>query len=112
IGAGPIGLAVMQFALAAGARVIGLDINSNRLSFCREKLHIYNAVFAGDAAADQVRAITGGDLPTVVFDATGNAGSMMGAFQYVASGGRLVYVGLVLADITFHDPDFHRKEIT
>ena len=37
---------------------------------------------------------------------------MMGAFQYAASGGRVVYVGLVLGDITFYDPDFHRKEIT
>lgn len=112
IGAGPIGLAVMQFAMAAGANVIALDVNSDRLAFCREKLQLYKTVFAGEAAADQVRAFTGGDLPTIVFDATGNAESMMGSFQFAASGGRVVYVGLVLADITFHDPDFHRKEIT
>jgi 2-desacetyl-2-hydroxyethyl bacteriochlorophyllide A dehydrogenase len=112
IGAGPIGLATMQFAAAAGARVIALDVNSERLSFCREKLHVEETVFGGDAAADQVRAITGGDMATAVFDATGNAESMKGAFQYVASSGRLVFVGLVLSDITFYDPDFHRKEIT
>ena len=112
IGAGPIGLAVTQFARAAGARVIALDINPDRLSFCRRKLHVDEAILAGDTALEQVRAITDGDLPTVVFDATGNAASMMGAFQYTASGGRLVYVGLVLGDVTFHDPDFHRKEIT
>jgi threonine dehydrogenase-like Zn-dependent dehydrogenase len=112
IGAGPIGLAVMQFAKAAGAKVIALDINSDRLAFCRDKLQVETTVFGGDAALDQVRAITEGDLPVVVFDATGNAASMMGAFQYAASGGRVVYVGLVLSDITFYDPDFHRKEIT
>jgi len=112
IGAGPIGLATMQFAAAAGAKVIALDVNSERLAFCREKLQVNETVFGGEAAADQLRAITGGDMPTAVFDATGNAESMMGALKYVASGGRLVYVGLVLSDITFYDPDFHRKEIT
>jgi threonine dehydrogenase-like Zn-dependent dehydrogenase len=51
-------------------------------------------------------------MPTVVFDATGNAQSMMKAFSYVAFGGRLVYVGLFQGDVTFFDPDFHRREIT
>jgi threonine dehydrogenase-like Zn-dependent dehydrogenase len=112
IGAGPIGLATMQFARAAGARVIALDIEPDRLAFCRDKMGVEAAVPGGDEALEQVRGLTGGDLPTVVFDATGSAASMMGAFPYCASGGRLVYVGLVLSDITFHDPDFHRKELT
>ncbi|MFO1450468.1 MAG: hypothetical protein U1F61_20065 [Opitutaceae bacterium] len=38
IGVGLIGLAVMQFAVEASARVIVLDINENRLRFCREHL--------------------------------------------------------------------------
>ena len=40
IGAGPIGLGVIQFAKIAGAQVIVMDINDNRLKFCRENLHI------------------------------------------------------------------------
>jgi threonine dehydrogenase-like Zn-dependent dehydrogenase len=59
-----------------------------------------------------VGELTGGDLPTAVFDATGNPASMMDAFKYVAHGGRLVYVGLFQGDITFHDPFFHRREMT
>ena len=112
IGAGPIGLAAMQFARAAGARVIALDVNVDRLRFCRESLRIEQTVTAGEEAAASILDITGGDNPTVVFDATGNPASMMSAFQYVASGGKLGYIGLVLSDITFYDPDFHRKEIT
>ena len=54
----------------------------------------------------------GGDLPTVVFDATGNVHSMHNAFSYVANGGRLALVGIVLDDITFKDPEFHRREMT
>ena len=56
--------------------------------------------------------LTGGDLPTAVFDCTGSAASMTKAFGYVAHGGRLVMVSLVQADITFNDPDFHRRELT
>jgi 2-desacetyl-2-hydroxyethyl bacteriochlorophyllide A dehydrogenase len=112
IGAGPIGLATMQFAQAAGARVIAMDVNSDRLAFCRSRLHVEEALAAGEESAQRIREITQGDMPTLVFDATGNSESMMGAFQYVASGGRLVFVGLFLGDVTFHDPDFHRKEMT
>ena len=41
-----------------------------------------------------------GELPTVVFDATGSATSMASSFSLVAHGGRLVFVGLVQDDIT------------
>ena len=112
IGAGPIGLAVLQFARAAGARIAVMDVNAERLAFCETAIGPDAAVAADGSALERLREIADGDLPTVVFDATGNSASMMGAFQYVASGGRLVYVGLFLGDVTFHDPDFHRKELT
>jgi threonine dehydrogenase-like Zn-dependent dehydrogenase len=48
----------------------------------------------------------------VVFDATGNAASMMQAFHYVAPGGKLVFVGLFPGEVTFNDPEFHRRELT
>ena len=53
-----------------------------------------------------------GELPLAVFDATGSPQSMCGAFEYVASVGRLVLVSLVMADVSFHDPEFHRRELT
>lgn len=112
VGAGPIGLSVIQFAQLAGARVIVLDVNENRLSFCRQQLKVAHAVQAQGEILDSLLSITGGDLPTAVFDATGNPQSMERAFQYVAHGGRLIFVGLVQSDITFHDPDFHRRELT
>jgi len=112
IGAGPIGLAVMQFAKLAGARVIVLDISEQRLAFARAQGTADVAVVAGDTALAQVQELTDGDLPTAVFDATGNASSMMQAFEYVAHGGRLIFVGLMQGDITFNDPFFHRREIT
>jgi threonine dehydrogenase-like Zn-dependent dehydrogenase len=58
-----------------------------------------------------VRDVFGG-LPSVVIDATGNAQSMQSAFALVAQAGTLVFVGLVQADISFNDPEFHRRELT
>jgi 2-desacetyl-2-hydroxyethyl bacteriochlorophyllide A dehydrogenase len=112
IGTGPIGLSVIQFAQAAGARVIALDTNQHRLTFARDRMGIEHGVDANADPLATVSTLTGGDLPTVVFDATGNADSMQNAFQYVAPGGRLVFVGLFLGSVSFYDPDFHRKEMT
>lgn len=113
IGAGPIGLAVMQFALVAGARVIVIDVNPARLAFCRDRLGVSDQVNAAtEDIASRLEALTGGDLPTVVFDATGSIKSMNATFNYPAQGGRVVLVGLALADVTFNDPNFHRRELT
>ena len=113
IGAGPIGLTVVQFALEAGAEVIVLDINPQRLAFCREQLGVTHLVDASvDHPLEALKQITSGDLPTAVFDATGNPKSMMSAFAYPANGGRLVFVGLFQGEVTFDDPNFHRRELT
>lgn len=115
LGAGPIGLSVIQFARAAGARVLVVDVNPARLAFCRDRLGLTAAdtvdARSGDVAA-QLRALTNGDFPTAVFDASGNAASMAAAFQFPAPGGRLVFVGLFSGEVTFNDPHFHRRELT
>ena len=112
IGAGPIGLTAMQFALSAGANVIAMDFNEGRLSFCREQLRVEKTLHPGEEALSILLEMTDGDLPTAVFDATGNPDSMQGAFKFVAPGGKLILVGLFLGDLSFYDPDFHRKEMT
>jgi 2-desacetyl-2-hydroxyethyl bacteriochlorophyllide A dehydrogenase len=112
IGAGPIGLSVIQFAKIAGARIIVLDVNEARLEFCRRQLGVDHTVDANGHVVEKLSALTSGDLPTVVFDATGNPQSMMSSFDFVANGGKLVFVGLFQGDVTFHDPNFHRREMT
>ena len=37
---------------------------------------------------------------------------MIKSFSTVAHGGRLVFVGLFQGDVTFHDPEFHRRELS
>ncbi|MUT65290.1 zinc-binding alcohol dehydrogenase family protein [Paenibacillus sp. NEAU-GSW1] len=112
IGAGPIGLGVMAFAKHKGANVIAMDINDERLAFCRDWAKVDHTVNALEQAKEKIAELTGGEFPTVVYDATGNARSMMNAFELVGHGGRLVYVGLVKADLSFNDPEFHKREMT
>ena len=110
IGAGPIGLATVQAAIAAGARVIVSELNHARRAFASQRFDLAAAM----SPADDLRAVLRDpdERPTVVFDATGSIESMRGAFDYVGTGGRLVLVGLAQGDITFHDPEFHRRELT
>jgi 2-desacetyl-2-hydroxyethyl bacteriochlorophyllide A dehydrogenase len=113
IGAGPIGLGVMEFASIAGAHVIAMDVNEQRLKFCKEKLkiaHIINP--AKEDAITQLRSITDNDMPTVVIDATGNLKAINNAFQYLAHGARYVLVGLQRNEIAISHPEFHKREAT
>lgn len=116
IGAGPIGLATAQFALLAGGDVTMLEISPARRAFCQEALGITRLVdpagLSPDETAAKLRDVLGGDLPTLVMDATGNAQSMMNAFRLPANSGRLVFVGLVQGELSFNDPEFHRRELT
>jgi 2-desacetyl-2-hydroxyethyl bacteriochlorophyllide A dehydrogenase len=112
IGAGPIGLSVVQFATVEQVNVAVLDMNAARLEFCSQQFGIERTIVLGDDAASQVAEVFEGEMPTLVFDATGNRQSMEAAFGLVANGGRLTLVGLVQDDISFHDPEFHRKELT
>ena len=112
IGAGPIGLATAQFAKIAGAAVMVMEVNEARLDFCAEALGIDRLIDARADAMGQVKSSLGGELPTLVFDCTGSARSMHGAFDFVAHGGSLVLVGHITGDISFSDPHFHSHELT
>ncbi len=112
IGAGPIGLGVMKYAKLAGTQVIALDMNEERLQFCKRWVPADFTVNVKNDPVKEIEAITRGDYPTAVLDATGNVKSMESALQYLAHGGRLVYVGLVKANVSFSDPELHKREAT
>jgi 2-desacetyl-2-hydroxyethyl bacteriochlorophyllide A dehydrogenase len=117
IGAGPIGLSVVEFARLSGARTIVMDMNPARLAFVREKMGVADTIElapGGEAAAvARLGELTNGQLADVVVDATGSNKSMGGALAYLAFAGRLVYVGITQSDVTFpHAPIMHRREAT
>jgi len=112
VGAGPIGMGIMQFAKEAGAKVFVMDMNEERLVFCKEELAADQIIQAGPAAYEQIASLTDGDFIDTVFDATGNPKAMEAGFTLVAHGGSYVLVSVVKADIRFADPEFHKREMT
>jgi 2-desacetyl-2-hydroxyethyl bacteriochlorophyllide A dehydrogenase len=112
VGAGPIGLAVIQAAILAGAKVLVCDVNEARLGFASQRFAVAATIQTSERLIEQVKDLNGGDLPTLVFDATGNQQAMNASFQLPANGGRLVFVGLVQGSLTFFDPEAHRRELT
>ena len=113
IGTGPIGLGAIQYAMSLGNRVVVADISEERLAFCRDVIKVPHALKADEPDfEDQLRAVCDGNLPQVVLDATGNRFSMQRTFELAAHGGRIVFVGLLMGDISFDDPNFHKRELT
>jgi alcohol dehydrogenase len=114
IGAGPIGLSVIEFVKLTGATLTVLDLNDRRLAFCRETMGVKHTVLSkGDLPDDvkRVQAVTG-ELPTVVIDATGSQKSMNASFQFAGHTGRVVFVGIGTFDVSFPDPLLHSRELT
>jgi alcohol dehydrogenase len=115
IGAGPIGLSVIEFAKLSGARTIVMDMNEQRLAFVRERMRVPDTIVAkGDGReAARLAELTDNQLCDVVVDATGSHQSMSRALEFCAFAGRLVYVGISQAEVRFpHAPIMHRRELT
>jgi 2-desacetyl-2-hydroxyethyl bacteriochlorophyllide A dehydrogenase len=113
IGAGPIGIGIIEFANIAGTNVIVLDINEFRLDFCKKQFStasIINSV--KENAMERIKELTKSDMPTVVFDATGNLSAINQGINYLAHGGRYLLVGLQKEAISISHPEFHKREAT
>jgi alcohol dehydrogenase len=112
IGAGPIGLATLEFAKLSGAKIIVLDVNAQRLEFCRRVMGVAHTLQPSGRLEQDLRDLTDGHLPDVVIDATGNAASMSGAFSLITHAGRLLFVGITTDEVRFRHPVFHKPEGT
>ena len=115
IGAGPIGLSVLEFLKLSGARPIVADISDSRLAFVRDRMGVPDTLMiAGDESdVTTLETMTNGQRADLVIDATGNNRSMIRAFEFAAFAGRVVYVGITQQNLDFpHAPMLHRRELT
>lgn len=112
VGSGPIGMSAIIFAKARGANVTVMDVREDRLGFTVSALGADTTLMVSDDAEAKAKALTGGDFFDVVIDATGNAKAMQRGFGFLAHGGRYVLLSVVRDDITFSDPEFHKREAT
>ena len=111
-GAGPIGVGLVLFAKFAGAAVTVIDGRDDRLEFCRRHLGVDSLVRLGADDVTQLSELSGGEFFHNVFDATGSPKAMERGFSLVAHGGNYVLVSIVQANISFADPEFHKREMT
>lgn len=106
-GVGPIGIGVALFAQLKGAHVSLLDLDATRLDMAMKNFNFDQ----GFRSIDDAIASTGGEGFDVVFDASGHKGAIEAGFPAVGHGGAYVLVSVVKQDITFSDPEFHKREM-
>ncbi|WP_349294830.1 zinc-binding alcohol dehydrogenase family protein (plasmid) [Thioclava sp. 'Guangxiensis'] len=103
VGAGPIGVGAALFAQIAGARVTLRDTSPERLALAQSILpeaKVELVSDAGDAVFD------------TLFDATGNINAMNAGLKFLDHGGSYVLLSVVKGDLSFADPEFHKRETT
>ncbi|WP_299963715.1 zinc-binding alcohol dehydrogenase family protein [uncultured Roseobacter sp.] len=106
-GVGPIGIGTALFARLKGADVTLLDLSRERLGLAAERFGFDQGHTSVAAAIDA----TDGEGYDALFDATGHGAAIEGGFPAVAHGGSYVLVSVVKDDITFNDPEFHKREM-
>jgi threonine dehydrogenase-like Zn-dependent dehydrogenase len=104
-GAGPIGLSVIEFLRLAGADIGVIEKRPERLEFARRNYGLKRCYPSHEDARQE-------EPSWLVFDCTGDRGSMEAAIQRLEHGGRLIFVGLINDDVSLFDPDLHRREAT
>ena len=112
VGCGPIGIGIIKLAQIAGANVIALDMNVQRLNYAKDKIGADHVVNVGGNALREVTEITNGDLCSIVFDASGNKNALETCPDYMSNGGKFVLVGLSKGELTYSHPKIHAKEMT
>jgi len=102
VGAGPIGLMVIQSLVDRGIKqVFCIDLNAERLAMA-EKLGAVPGTFESLSSQPV----------DIVVDAVGASATRQGCSHVVRSGGRIVWIGLHESDTTLPVNDFIRREIT
>jgi threonine dehydrogenase-like Zn-dependent dehydrogenase len=105
IGAGPIGLSVLEFLRVAGCDIGVIEKMPQRLEFAAKHHGLKRYYPSHDEARQE-------DPSTFVFDCTGDKGSMDNAIHLLQQAGTLTFVGLINDSVSLFDPDLHRREAT
>lgn len=96
--AGGVGLAAVQIAKAAGARVIAAAGSAERLALCREHGADEVIDYTTSDLKDAVKAVTGGQGADIVVDVVGGA-CTEAALRATAWRGRVLIIGFAAGDI-------------
>ncbi|MFL3658075.1 MAG: zinc-binding alcohol dehydrogenase family protein [Opitutales bacterium] len=113
IGMGPIGLGVSTFANLSGAEVVCIDISQGRLDKAQQLIPgVRTLLLENGKLLNESWSMIEEEAPEVVFDCTGNKGSMEASVELPGFGGRIVFVGIYNGSLSFSDPSFHKRELS
>ncbi|MEY3563126.1 MAG: hypothetical protein RLZZ294_1132 [Bacteroidota bacterium] len=113
MGAGPIGIGLLHFLSMLHTKTIVAETILFRTEYCSK--HIPGIACIDPAKESIEKALlshTNGDMPSVIFDATGNLSAIHGSMQCLSHAGKYVLVGLQQGDILVSHPQFHKREAT
>jgi 2-desacetyl-2-hydroxyethyl bacteriochlorophyllide A dehydrogenase len=105
VGAGPIGLSVIEYLRFTGADTGVVEKMPERLEFAARHYGLKCYYPSHEEARQEEPSM-------LVFDCTGDKGSMESAIHLVEQGGTLIFVGLINDTVSLFDPDLHRREVT
>jgi len=105
VGAGPIGLSVIEFLRLAGADIAVVEKMPERLAFATRHNGLRRYYPSHEEARQEEPSM-------LVFDCTGDRGSMEQSIHLLQQGGKLIFVGLINDHFSLFDPDIHRREAT
>jgi 2-desacetyl-2-hydroxyethyl bacteriochlorophyllide A dehydrogenase len=105
VGAGPIGLSVIEFLRLAGADIAVVEKMPERLAFAAKHYGLKRYYPSHEEARQE-------DPSMLVFDCTGDRSSMEQSIYLLQQGGKLIFVGLINNHVALFDPDIHRREAT
>lgn len=110
-GCGIVGLGAIAAAAFAGAQVIAIDVDDEKLEIARQAgaAHLINSRRTDPAA--ELKSFTGGLGPDVVIEAIGLPETFRLAVEVVAFTGRVVYVGYAKEQVNYETKLFVQKEL-
>ena len=111
IGAGNIGLLMIQILKAKGANVIAVDVKDSRLSLARRLGADLVINSKTDDPVKKTKEFTGGLGVPVVFEVAGIAETVLLTFELVSYAGQIVLVGVCPDEVRLRPDSLNKREL-
>jgi 2-desacetyl-2-hydroxyethyl bacteriochlorophyllide A dehydrogenase len=105
IGAGMIGLGVIQFLKLGGAgKIIALEISPSKSKIAKELGAdvVLNPISEGHNLGDQILSLTDGIGADIFFECSGAGPALQNTLNYISHGGQIILIGLHEKEVPFN----------
>ena len=110
-GCGMIGLGAIAGAASAGATVIAIDIDDEKLSLAKSLGALHGVNSKKEKLHERLQELSGGHGPDLIIEAVGNPLTYRAAVDEVAFTGRVVCIGYAKDEVSFATKLFVQKEL-